>query len=86
MANPEKKPAQPQAEAYITIDSGGYGSLIAIPARLASVILPELRHMTTDYVDGHYVYKVTGKESEIKLIQPETMAAAILAGRLEAKP
>lgn len=86
MENPEKKPDQPQAEAYITIDSGGYGDVVAITARLASLILPELRHLTKDYRDGRYVYKMTGKESEIKLIQPETMAAAILAGRLEAKP
>ncbi len=83
---PNKTPTNKQAEAFITIDAGCYGDLIAIPARLASELLPYMIHIHREYVDSAYALIVTGKDLEIRLIQPETMAAAILAGRLEAKP
>lgn len=78
----DKKP-QPLAEAYITMYPGGYEHLLAIPARLASLILPELRHLEREYAEGKNLLKASEREIEIKLVSAEQMQAAILAGRLD---
>jgi len=83
---PNKTPTNKQAEAFIAIDAGGYGDLLAIPARLASELLPYMIHIHREYVDSAYALSVTGKDLEIRLIQPETMAAAYVAGRLKGTP
>lgn len=83
---PNKTPTNKQAEAFITLAAGGYGDLIALPARLASEVLPYIVHLKREYAGNAYVLSVTGKEIEIKVIQPEAMAAAYVAGRLKGTP
>lgn len=82
-ADTTKKAGSQPAEAYIVMEAGGYSGRLAIPARLASVILPELIHMETDYKDGKDCYKLTGSQLSIVLLDAPTMAAAQLAKRLE---
>lgn len=86
-ADPTKKGAgsQPAAEAYIMINPEGYNGRLAIPARLASCLLPEMIHMQEEYKDGATVYSITGKQIELRLIDAANMAAIRMAARLEGK-
>lgn len=77
--------SQPAAEAYLMINPEDWNGRLAIPARLASVILPEMIHMQEEYKDGAHVQTITGKQIEIKLIDAANMAAIRMAARLEGK-
>lgn len=73
-----------KAEAYVVIP-GAYNRPIAIPARLASTILPELLHLEERYVDGAYQYSVLSDEVGFKLFDADKMTAIKVASRIDQK-
>lgn len=77
-----RKPAAANQEAQIVIDVP-YGEKLMFPAALASVVLPHLRIVASNYTDGRDVYTVSKRAADIKLLTAEETAAAMVRGALE---
>lgn len=77
------KPAQPAAEAHIIFLNYTH---LAIPASLASAILPHIRMVKREYQDGgYYVYTLDKEVPGLELIPADKWAAIQVASCLAGK-
>jgi len=75
----------PVDEAYILIAPPQYDAYVAIPARLASLVLPELVTINKRYEGGVYVRTISSEDPTLTLINAENMRAIRVATQLEGR-
>lgn len=80
----DKTPAAPakQYEQHLMIDPA-WNSYVAIPASLASQLLPHLIAIRREYKDGQYVLSFASLDDcTVRIVSPEMMEAAAITTKL----